>query len=482
MPGDYRLYATANILSIAKIGFELNTILYDYRINEDIDEELFNKAIITVLPEADYKDSLYWMTSQTIPGTEEEISAYRRIDSISNIPVSFWDEFSFLSTRVGLGENYSVSGPLSLYHFNRVEGHSIDFGIFTDGLLRERLSSDLSFSYGFADKKFKTDFITEFLFGTYRTGEVNLELFNKTKVLFGESVGYNELTSTLLSLLSKYEFRDYYYSAGGSLRISDEVLPVLRLSLGYDYVKDISTAKNTEYSFFARDKSFRNNHPVTDAEINSLSAGFRIDFRDYIEDGLYRRRTSQGKSYVLVDGGVNISDNALLATTNNFTQFNLNIDGGIKSFRSTFLGYSFYGLYTRGNVPYQMLYALPGNIDLTAVNNSFRTLNVNEITGDRVFTANIEYNFRDEIFRMLKVPVLKYSELQFKIFVNSAVSIVSGNSAEKLGIEIKEFKYPFYETGFAIGHVLFPMEFSFSWKINYRDGNNFRFGIGSFIY
>jgi hypothetical protein len=481
MPADYRLYATANILSLVRVGFEVNTILYDYKINEPIPPGTFNKAVITVIPEADERDSLFWKNIPVIPATDEEIEAYRKIDSIQNLKLSFWDEFSFFSNRVNFAENYSVSGPLSLYHFNSVEGHSLDFGIYADDLLKNRLYSNVDFSYGFADKRFKTDFRTEYMFGKYRTGSVAVDLYNKTKVLFGESVQYNELTSTILALLSKYEFRDYYYSTGGRIRIADEVFPVLQLSLGYNYVKDISTSKKTEFSFFARDKQYKENQQINDSEINSLTAGFRFDFRDYIEDGQRRRRISQGKSYIVIRGEVTAADNEFLHTTHNLTTFSGTLEGVLRTFRSAYINYNIFGLHSRGSIPYQMLYALPGNINLTAISGSFRTLNVNEITGDRVYTANIEYNLRDEIFRMLRIPVLKDSELQLKVFLNTALSQSSGDY-ENLDIPIKEFRSPFYETGFSIGHVLFPMEFSFAWKLNYRDGNNFRFGIGTFIY
>ena len=48
MPVDYRLFVKANILGLAKFGFELNSILYNYKINTKINNDLFNKAIVTV--------------------------------------------------------------------------------------------------------------------------------------------------------------------------------------------------------------------------------------------------------------------------------------------------------------------------------------------------------------------------------------------------------------------------------------------------
>ena len=220
MPSDYRLIIGANLLGLAKIGFELNTILYDYKVNADISNDMFDKAVITVVPEADRKDSIFWTKIQSIPNTPEEQVAYKRIDSVESAPRKFLDDFSILSTRIDIGENLSVSAPLGMYHFNSIEGHALDFGIFLDRALEERLKSSLELSNGFSDKKLKEDFSTEYRLGEYRTTKINFEAFNKLSVLFENSDDYNELTSTLLALLSKYEFRDYYYSKGFKLNLA----------------------------------------------------------------------------------------------------------------------------------------------------------------------------------------------------------------------------------------------------------------------
>src|SRR5690606_8426911 len=113
-----------------------------------------------------------------------------------------------------LTEHFSVNAPLAFYHFNRVEGHALDLGLYLAGAFEQRLNSSLLVSYGFGDKKLKTDFSASYLFGKYRTYSLSLNLFNRTNILFGTSENYNELTATLLSLISKYEFRNYYYSKG----------------------------------------------------------------------------------------------------------------------------------------------------------------------------------------------------------------------------------------------------------------------------
>lgn len=482
MPVDYRLFVTANVLGLARIGFEINTILYDYKINPVIPADRFDLAIVTVIPDADKRDSTYWLTTQTIPSTTEELEAYQRIDSLESIPRKFLDDFNVLSTRLRLNDNLFVSAPLGLYHFNRVEGHAIDFGIFLEDALDQRLNSQLQLAYGFSDKKLKKDFSASYLFGDYRTYKLKLNVYDRLNVLFGESENYNEITATLLALISKEEFRDYYYSNGWDIKFGGEVFPVLSLELGFRNRTDNSALNNTDFAFFYKDRTYRPNPPIYETKVNALTAGFKLDFRNYIEDGYFRRRTSLGRSYITFAGDVTYSNKDLLNSGVDFTTYKLSSNAFVRTFRSAVLNILAFGMYNDGTLPYQYLYALPGNINLLSTDYSFRTLNVNEIYGEKVFTLNMEHNFRDELFKMLRIPVLKDIELTLTTFFNAAVTEVGEQSSAILPQNVKTFPKPFYEIGFGIGQVLLPLKIEFAWKLNYRGENNFRVGINSFVF
>jgi len=479
MPVDYRLVVSANYLGLIRFGLELNTILYDYKINPKIDENIFNKAIVTVLPEADNKDSLYWQTVQTIPNTAKETTAYKRIDSLTNIPRSFWDDFSFLASRLNFNENFSVSAPLAMYHFNRIEGHTVDFGLFFSDLLNKRLNSSLNLSYGFADKRVKVNFYSKYLLGDYRTYYVSINGYNKLKVI-GE--GYDEFTSTILSLFSKYDFSDYYYSSGFKFEAGGEFFPILALRAGFENNTDKDAYVNTNFSFFGKDKIFRENPAIFKTRINALTAGFTLDFRDYIEDGLFRRRAGQGNSYIIFNGDVAYSSRSILKSELNFTNYKLRIEGTLNTFKSAQLNFNILGIKNIGRLPYQLLYAIPGNIDLLFLIHSFRTLNINEIKGENIVTVNLEHDFGDELFRLMMIPGLKDWEIQLKVFVNAAYADIKGETSSPLTTPVKTFPHPFYEIGFGLGHILIPLEVEFAWKLNYRDGNNFRAGLNIFIF
>jgi len=482
MPIDYRLFAKGDFLGLARFGFELNTILYDYKINPSLNDDLFTKAIVTVLPDADQKDSLYWISSQTIPNTNEEDNAYKRIDSLRNLPISFWDRFEILSERTYLSDNFAMNAPLNMWRFNRVEGFTPRLGFYAEDYDDQRLNASLDIAYGFSDKRFKTDLVFEYLLGDYRTTAINFNAYNSIKILFGTSDAYGDLTASLLSLLNKEEFRNYYYSAGFDFKIEGEVFPVLALSAGFLNRKDKSAQNNTDYSFFRKDRSYPENPPVFDATINAITAGFKLDFRDYIEDGYYRIRTSFGKSYTNFSGDVTYSNTDWLGSDLSFTTYRFYINSLTRTFRSAFLNIKLFGMYNKGTLPYQDMYALPGNINLLSKSYTFRTLRINEIFGERVATLNLEYNFRDELFKLLKIPGLKNWEITLNVFFNSAITEIGNESAALLPVEISTFNKPFYEAGFGIGQGIIPLQLEFAWKLNYRGSNNFVVSLNMFAF
>ncbi len=489
MPIDYRIFASINFLGIARFGFELNTIFHDYKINIPIDDDYFNMAIVKVLPDADKKDSTFWKTTQTIPNSIEETQAYKRIDSLESIPRTFWDDFSFLSSSISLGENYSITGPLGLYSFNRVEGHTLNFGVDASDLNEKRLNSNVDFSYGFADKKLKADFSARYYLGDYRTASISFNAFNKTNSLFEESIKYNKLTSTFTNLLGKYDFRDYYYSSGFEFKILDEVFPVLRLGAGYLNRTDNNGLVNTDFSFFNKDKVYNDNKQVYESRINALTAEFRLDFRSYIEDGFFRRRMSQGKFFATINGDVIWSNSGTLKSALDFRIYKIDVFGAFPNYKSSRMNFTLTGVYSDGAVPYQMMYALPGNIESVSQTFTMRTLRTGEVFGDRAAVLSIQQNFNDDLFRLFGLTFLSDLQLMLSAHFNAALieispvskTILPGQLNNPAVNTLREFKHPFYELGFGIGHPLFPLRFEFTWKLNYFGTNNFVFGINSAI-
>ncbi|MBN1301189.1 MAG: carboxypeptidase-like regulatory domain-containing protein [Melioribacteraceae bacterium] len=483
MPIDYRLFVEANLLGLLKFGFEINSILYDYKINTNINNDFFDMALLTVQPDADKKDSVYWTSIQSIPNTLEEKTAYRRIDSLESVPKTFWDRFSFLSVRTELSDNFSVSGPLGIYHFNRVEGNSLDFGLFADNLAEKRFSAQTTLVYGFADKKFKWGFTSEYLLGKFRTHSVNVSAYDKLNVLFSDSDEYSSLLPTLTSLFDKYDFKNYFYESGFNVKLVSEVLPVLKLGIGYEYREQQTASVNSNFSFFSRNKEYEPNRPIYNNVIGAITGSFSFDFRKYIEDGYFRRRTSEGKSFFLFSGSVYISDEKYMNNDMSLTIYKLNLYTSINSFGSTSARINLVGNWSTGAVPYQMMTALAGNIQSLGKDNTFRTVDYSEVYGDNVITLGFNYNFGDELFTILDLPIIEDMQLLLGAHLNAGWTSISAESkmlnAGVIPEKPIEYTKPLVEIGFSLGQMLMPLRMEFTWKLNHFGKNNFVVGVNS---
>ncbi len=483
MPIDYRLFINGNFLGMAKFAFNIESVLYDYNINLKIDDDYFDMVVLKILPNADKMDSTYWSRNQKIPNSLEEIKAYRRIDSTEAIPKTFWDRFSWFSPKIWINENFSTTGTMNLYHFNKVEGSALNAGLYYYDSQNKRLSSAFDINYGFADKRSKWDASATYLLDDYRTTKISFSAFDKLDILFSESDEYGKFLSTLTSLFGHYDFRNYFYSNGFALNITGAILPILNLGFGINNRTDKNSFVNTEFSFFKKDDLYEPSKQIFEGKIVTLSTNFKLDFRKFIEDGYFRRRASQGKSYFTLDGEAIFSNKSKMSSNLDFQIYKMNLYINLNSFKSTKYIISAKGLYSSGPIPFQLMTALPGNISPLGKNYTFRTVPIFKYLGDRVFTVTSQYQFNDELFKMLRIPFLEDARMRLDVHFNVAWLSISDESKN---INIKSFNNsypqfiePLYELGFGIGHQLIPLKLEFTCRLNHRNENSFVIGINS---
>ena len=241
----------------------------------------------------------------------------------------------------------------------------------------------------------------------------------------------------------------------------------------------------SDYSFFAKSRTYKINPPINEIKINAFTGGYTIDFRDYIEDGLRKRRITKNNTYITLSGNFTYSNKNFLNSGLDFRKYQFDIAGGLNTFRTAGFSYTLEGIYNDGILPYQWLYSVPGNINLASKRFTFRTLNVNEVVGENVAVFSLEHNFRDELFKLLRVPGLKDWEIQLNTYFNAVYTNVGSktlNYLSAINYSPKILKLPLCELGFGIGHVLFPMQIEFTWRLTYRDENTFRVSLNSFIF
>lgn len=479
MPSDFRVSGKVNYLGLLKGGIELSTSLNSYEINLPLGDETFSGAVVKVLSDADTKDSTFWVTYQGIPNTAEELAAYTRIDSLQNGPDGFWDNFSLFSDRIRFDENFTTSAPLSMYHFNPVEGHAIDFRVSAANLDNNRLNSTLDLSYGTADEKFKPSFSLSYLLGEYRTHRLSFRAFNNVDVLNRSNRDYGKIFTTLATLISKADFNDYFYTKGFRFDYSGEIFPLISLDLGFQNRTDNSAVVNSNVSILNGSKSYRPNSPVTEMRLNEFSAGISIDPRDYIENGLNRRRL--WGSFHIVGGFDFKYAPASMSSGVEYKSYGVNARMFLRTSLNTTMTVRAFGFTTEGGMPLQMLYSLPGNINATAQNQSFRTLDLGEYSGDRGWMVFVDQNLGNLPFRLLGISSLKKLNVQFNAFVNAGMIEYNRATSDLYPWGIKRLAEPLYEAGFGVSTQLMPVRIDFGWRLTQVDDRPFRIGLNTVI-
>lgn len=500
MPVDYKIYATVNYLLFASSSYELRSVINNYKFNDSRNDSLNNNAYLTIIPGSYKKELTFWQNIQTLPYTSEESEAACRLDSMKTAPRGFWEKTysTIMAMQYELNNNYSVSGPSSIYQFNHVEGHIISLNATSRHFIDENLDAKITVSNGFSDKRVKEKLSMIYYLGDLSTDRLSFNAYNKLATLFSNSDSYSSLTSTILALFSNHDFRSYYYTKGFDSKLQGEVLPFLSLNGGYSSHSDYTAVYHSNFSLFGGGRrnnansnntnsltsSFTSNGtnpPIYENYISSLDFGFNFDFRNFVEENRLHKRESLGKSFITFGGGVLISDTKLLKSAVGFTTYDLNVQGALNTFRSASLGFRINGFYSKGPVPFQMQYALPGNITGAGKSFSFRTVGISNLFGDQVLTLNLEHNFREELLRLLPGTIFQNMNLQLTTFFNAAWKNMSQKSAAIMPIPYTILNKPLLEAGFNIGHSIIPVGLEFAWRLTYVDRSSFRIGINTTI-
>ncbi len=490
LPVDYRIFANSNYIGIVKTRYEYSSLIERYIINEDIPDNNFSDETLSILSKNENNDSVSWADQRAIPFTPEEAVAYEKIDSIRSLPKTFFYKASkVISPRYRLNDHFSVSGPLGLYQFNHVEGHTLSFTASGNNLFGDGVDAKINLSNGFSDKRFKESLSTIFNIYGERGIKFSINAYNKLNVLFSSSDRYNSFTTTIFSLLSSHDFRDYYYTKGFDIRSDVELSHFVNVYAAYSNHVDHSAETNTTFSLLGNShRNFNNNNfsyidsvnaPIYDARLNTIGLGINFDFRDDVLENNLIRKVSDGHTFVNFGAGLLISSPKYLGSDIGFISYNANVLGEINTFGTSSLGFAINGVYSNGPVPIQMQYALPGNINATGRNFTFRTLGVGKMFGDQVLTLALEYNFRKEIYRFVPISFLR--NVSMVSFFNSAWKNMSYKSAAIMPVEFSLLTKPLLETGFSIGYSSLPISIEFAWRLTHIDRGSFRIGVNTQI-
>ncbi|MBI3004133.1 MAG: carboxypeptidase-like regulatory domain-containing protein [Ignavibacteriales bacterium] len=398
MPVDIRLNGSAEIgitgVTFPRIGFESLSSIYDYEINIELPDSIFKKPRRTTSAEASSFDSSFWVRHEVLPLTKEEQVAYQKLDSTQ----TFQRQFQPSGPLTALGEAASTLKYASL-RFNRVEGlflgGNLDFDS-TTSFLR----TFASLGYGFSDRKGKWNVGTEVFLDSIRSVSFGLEGFHGIGHFPDENF-HSDFSNALSTLLSKVDYRDYYYLRGWKVFASFKPLRLLRIDAAFRAEEHRIATQTTNYSLFYKGDFYRTNPSAMEGTLRSISFQARygqdpillnIISRDFVECEAEFSPSSFSGDY-------------------DFTRLLVRSEYRFTTFLSRVLfPPSFHVKLTAGTstgaLPPQRMFILDSPLLSYAPPGVLRGAGLKEFSGDRFVLLTAEHNFRSTPFLLLDVPFL----------------------------------------------------------------------------
>ncbi|MBX2974713.1 MAG: carboxypeptidase-like regulatory domain-containing protein [Ignavibacteriaceae bacterium] len=467
----------------ARLDIQINTVAYDYKFNLQLDDNLFEQRRVEADKSADTFDEKFWDENSVLPLSEKEVKAYDDIKAARENPdsifqASFVDRYIGVVTReIAKLDRSPFTGFDDFFRFNRVEGAFLGGGyIYADN---DKFKSYVKVGYSFADKKPKGELFNEYFLDEYKKYSVSLNLFSRLNRRDDPNF-FGARSITMLSLLFKNDYGDYYYSSGynlefkagfGQLRfIHREIFErPYTIKLAFRDETNLSADVNTEFSFLGRRQLIRDNHKIFNGRLRSLYTEWNYDYSPL------RRMSDFGFQL-----SYEYSSNKILKSDFEFKQVK-----SIINFRTTTLplwtldmrlaaGKSF------GKLPPQRYFSVESSASSFAQKGAFRGVKLKEFYGEDYATFFVEHNFGEVIPGLIRIP--NVASFGVELIINGNIGFTKFNNPAEVKVlnplltsteETKE-KY-YYEAGVALNRLLLFFRFDLSARISQLSTPQYRF-------
>ena len=444
MPVDIRLKGYARIgiagFSFPVIGFDQVSSLYEYRINAEVPDSLRHKPRRINAPGVEKFDSTFWAEKVVLPLTEEEVGAYKILDSTQTLDKQFKPSGPLMALS-------DVSAGFLKYldlRFNRVEGLFLGGDVTVDSV-----TSWMRFSaragYGFSDKRAKLGAEAEIYLDEKRKYSAGIAVFRNIGH-FPDQGFYDTFFVTFSALLSKIDQRDYFYTEGW--KVFATAKPISRLSLKATYSSEHHEAAVTRTNFSLLDRSakYRPNPAVNEGMLRSVALNIRYGDSP-VPLGIV--------STNFLDFEIERSQRAVLRSDFSFSRAKLVGEFFLPTFLKrnlfppTLLGRLSAG-YSTGSLPPQRIFTLESRSDGFGPFGVLKGASLKEFAGERYVAVSLEHNFRSIPFLALNIPLLYENSIELIVYGSLARSW-SRPTALPYGRTTDGW---YAETGFGISRIL----------------------------
>lgn len=306
MPMSLNMTFNFKIFGFIGDGY-FNSVFSDYDMHPVFPKKFFKNEVLKVEDGSNIKDTTYWQSSRPVPLTNEEITDYRKKDSIGNIKNSdrYKDSIDkrgnkFRAADLFMGYSYTktakqfsikTSGLLtSGLQYNTVEGANASLKVdLTKSYENKRYHSLSSTArYGFSNYLLGATANWYYLHKPQSFESFNLKI-GTTALQFNSNNPINPTMNTSYSLFNNDNFMKLYKKTFASFNYRKEIVNGFKLNFHTEYAERAPLKNTVNYLWIDNTKkAFTSNNPLkplTDDSsftINNsfiVEAGFTIRFK-----------------------------------------------------------------------------------------------------------------------------------------------------------------------------------------------------------
>jgi len=469
---DMPLPGVPNKLHVAHLAS-----LHDFDFDTGHPGGTFDEYLIEVADRADAYDSAAWQSRQTVPLTDLETRAYRRIDSLEHRPQSVPRVAGRVLTAAAA---VFVFGREDIFRFNRVEGLYLGLGMEKYGLF-DRLDVRLKGGYAFSAEK--------------PQGQVGLSynILPKGRLALGVDyisriaprptvVSYPDYNPAFWAVLDKFDPYDYLRMRGFQVTASGKLVPWTWFALRYHDFEHRSMPVNNSYSVFDGGQA-RPNPPVTVGDFRSVTAELSLDTRPMFWNKGRARRLDP-VDYFNLTVGTEYASPDLFDGDFDFRRYYVS---AVRRFRPLGLGITTCRMYagtSDRNLPPQRFYVVDFGGQYVFYGNGFNALRETNFAGDRVLSLSARHNFMRRLWTASGLPLVR--DIPFWLSVHGGIFWTEFRNRpgppEQDDLLVAE--RPYREIGFGVGNLTpfltpFNLTLCFTWQLShYNDANDFSIDFG----
>lgn len=421
---DITTSSSANLLGIIQPRLDINLVTYatNFQYNIDIDSRIFNNRSVEADKNADEFDSLFWSQNSFVSLTPDELAAYEAIKKFREAPDSaqgtnfFTKYLSPVTRQLNKLGRRPFTGWEDMLVYNSIKGFNPNISIKDN--FWDYIKLGFKLGYGLADKKTNFEAMVGISFDEFKQYNFTFSIFNSLVRTDDPNI-VRTSTITFASLLTGYDYGDYYYGKGYEISLSagfgqlrfirrNEFERPILYKLFFRSEQQNNAIRNSVFSIFRNNKN-RVNPPIIDGKTNTLGLEVNWNFSK-------ARRLSTLGFHI----GGEISSKQYLYSDFDFLRLQFLMNWRQKTFPLARLDVKIGAGVLVGDIIPQKFFSIESSSSLISANTAMRGAREKEFYGNKYSTLSLEHNWGEIIPGLIRIPNIAEFGVEFINYFNIA--------------------------------------------------------------